>query len=277
MAEVQLNGLTYHYREWGTARGTATPLLLLHGFTGSSVSWEGIARRLERRSIAVDLIGHGRTDAPADPARYAMDRAAEDLALLIEQLGCGPVHLLGYSMGGRLALYLALAYPALTKSLILESASPGLDEPNDRAERRAADERRADSIDATDLTAFVDHWEGIPLFSSQSRLPGETRASLRGQRLSNRPVGLANSLRSMGTGAQPSLWPKLCDLRAPTLLIAGALDEKFRRLNEMMQQCILDARLRVVDDAGHTVHLEQPGEFAQIVNATIDRFDAMSR
>jgi 2-succinyl-6-hydroxy-2,4-cyclohexadiene-1-carboxylate synthase len=241
---------------------------LLHGFTSSSASWTSLVPALSERHrvITVDLLGHGRSDAPEDESRYAMEQAAADLESLMISLNATPAHVLGYSMGGRLALYLALTRPYLVRSLVLESASPGLETEMERQQRQHSDCQLADWIEVNGVAAFVDRWEQLPLFASQRQLPDEVQASLRQQRLQNRPDGLANSLRGMSTGIQTSLWPRLSELSMPVLLLVGALDEKFVVINQRMAALIPFATLRVVDDAGHTVHLEASRVFtAEVV------------
>jgi len=248
-------------------RGSGPAALLLHGFTGSKKSWSALFPLLEGRFrlLAVDLPGHGESGAPASPQRYRMEEVAADLAELVRELAGEPVHLLGYSMGGRLALFFALQYPELVRSLALESASPGLEGEAEREARRAADEALAERIEAQGVEAFVAEWERLPLFASQASLPEEVRRALRIQRLRNRPEGLVGSLRGMGTGAQPSLWGRLPELRPRTLLVAGTLDEKFSALNRRMAEAIPAARPELVPGAGHSVHLERPLEYAKLL------------
>ena len=257
--QLDLNGFRYSIEVSG-ALTDKPPYLLLHGFTGAAASWAHITHALAGQSgvVAPDLLGHGATAAPADPPRYAMPSAAADLFALWQALALPPVHLLGYSMGGRLALYTALEYPQMVASLALESASPGLESEAERAARRASDEALAARIEREGVTAFVDFWEHLPLFATQC---AEAKASLRPVRLAQRPRGLTNSLRGMGTGAQPSLWPRLQELIMPVHLIAGALDMKFTAINQRMQALIPGARLTVISNAGHTVHLEQPNAY----------------
>jgi 2-succinyl-6-hydroxy-2,4-cyclohexadiene-1-carboxylate synthase len=250
-----------------TRGGSGPPLLLLHGFTGSGAEWAGLWPRLgERRElIAPDLIGHGRSFAPADPARYTMERCVADLLGLLDELGLACVDLLGYSMGGRVALQLAAAAPERVGHLILESASPGLAEPGERAARMASDETLAAWIEQEGLEWFVDHWAAIPLFASQAALPAAVRAELRARRLRGSTCGYANSLRGMGTGRQTSLWGRLPQLAMPTLLISGELDVKYVALGAQMAALLPNTRHIVVPAAGHTVHLEQPERFAELV------------
>jgi 2-succinyl-6-hydroxy-2,4-cyclohexadiene-1-carboxylate synthase len=194
-----------------------------------------------------------------------MPRVAADLAELLTRRAAAPAHWLGYSMGGRLALYVAVRQPGVVRSLTLVSATAGLATAAERQARRAADEALAARIERDGVAAFVDEWERNPLFAGLARLPGEARAALHEQRLNNSPVGLANSLRGMGAGAQPSLWARLAAVAAPSLLIAGELDAKFVTLNQRLAAVIPQATLRLIPDAGHTVHLEQPEAFLSTV------------
>jgi len=259
VTRITVNGLNYNV----DVHGSGVPLVMLHGFTGSVENWHPLVGHLEQytTAILIDLPGHGRSDAPPDPARYEMTAVARDLAKLLQALTASPVNLLGYSMGGRLALYMAVHYPDLVKTLILESASPGLAEAQERLARRKRDEALADAIEREGVAAFVSYWENLPLFASQKRLPEAVRQQLRAQRLRNRPHGLANSLRGMGTGVQPPLWDDLTHVRQPVLLMAGELDAKFARIAKQMQARLPHAQLDIVPDAGHTIHLEQPGAF----------------
>ena len=206
--------------------GEGPPLLLLHGFSGSARSWEAClpAWSVDHRIIAPDLLGHGRSDAPADPARYALSRQAADLAELLLLLDAAPAAVVGYSMGARLGLVLAVEHPELVERLFLESPSAGIVERGARAERRAADERLAHDLERDGLAAFVDRWEALPLFASHANLPHDIRARQRAERLAHHPRGLAGSLRGAGQGAMPPLHAHLASIAAPTLVIAGELD-----------------------------------------------------
>ena len=266
MTTININGVRYHYQTT-QANSMARPLVFLHGFTGSAANWRSHMDTVAatRPTIAIDLIGHGQTDAPIDPQRYSMDHSAQDLAALLGQIAPGPVDLVGYSMGGRLALYFALTYPNQVQRLFLESASPGLISPTERVERALRDEALADRIERDGVSQFVDLWEAVPLFASQKRLPDAICQQLRQQRLANRAQGLANSLRGMGTGIQPSLWSRLGELEMPVHLLVGALDTKFcaiaQEIINLMEQAGRTADLLIAPDAGHTVHLEKPTLF----------------
>lgn len=263
MPYSEINGLRYYYE----ISGRGEPLLLLHGFTGSSESWSFHVDFFSRefQVITMDLPGHGRTESPPEPGRYAMEVCSRDVIALLQEIVSGPVNLLGYSMGGRLALHVALTYPAMIQRLILESASPGLQTAAERRERRESDRRLATFIEQEGIEAFVNRWQQLPLFASQAALSPSVRDRLRRQRLSNQPAGLANSLRGMGTGAQPSLWSRLLQLRPPLLLLVGQRDRKFLAIGRLIQALAPDARLIVAPDAGHNVHLERPDLFDEII------------
>lgn len=248
-------------------RGHGPPLLLMHGFTGSSESWEPLLPALceHFRVLAVDLPGHGRTRLPDDVAAYTMPCVVETLAEMLVANDAAPAHVLGYSMGGRVALALAAHAPQLVQRLILESASPGLATREERTARAAADEALADRIEARGIAAFVDEWEKLPLFAAQRALPEAAQQRVRALRLRNDPHGLALSLRGMGTGAQPSLWEALPALRMPVQLIAGRHDAKFVAIARAMAQQIPHASLTIAPDAGHTVHLEAPDAWLRYV------------
>ncbi len=246
----------------------AATLVLLHGFTGSAANWEPLFEAIAlpgMRIIAIDMLGHGRSSAPENPERYTMQHCQADILAVLTELGVvsGEAILLGYSMGGRIALY--TAFSRFFRALILESASPGLADPVERERRRRSDLALAASIEQNGIANFVAHWEQLPLFASQSNLPIEIRQAQQRQRLSNRAQGLANSLRGVGTGEQPSLQDQLPTLAIPVLLIAGELDAKFCTIARQMEQQLPYATLHIVPGAGHTVHLEQPDLFAQLV------------
>jgi 2-succinyl-6-hydroxy-2,4-cyclohexadiene-1-carboxylate synthase len=194
-----------------------------------------------------------------------MEYCQRDILAALEVLGVrkGEAILLGYSMGGRIALY--TTFSGFFRALILESASPGVADPNEREQRRLNDEELAARIEREGIARFVEHWEQLPLFANQARLPQEVREELHTQRLRNDPKGLAQSLRGIGTGVQPSLHAQLPTLHIPVLLIAGELDTKFCTIARQMAQALPQAQLSIVPDAGHTVHVEQPEIFDTLV------------
>src|SRR5947199_4664105 len=203
---VHVNAVRLGIEQLGETRNINQTLVLLHGFTGSAAGWGQQMDTLADyglRIIALDLLGHGQSDAPEDAKRYSIEYCQKDILATLQELGVhkGQTIMLGYSMGGRIALY--TAFSGFFRGLILESASPGLEDPAERAERRMSDEAQAASIEREGVPTFIERWERLPLFSSQSTLPAEAREALRSQRLHNRAGGLPQSLRGVGTGVQP--------------------------------------------------------------------------
>lgn len=246
------------------------PLVLLHGFTGSSESWgdellSGLAAG-GREVVPVDLPGHGSAPPPPSDPRIALNAAVRRVLDAVS----GPFDLLGYSMGGRIALHVTLRHPGRVRRLVLESASPGLSSASDRAARRDADEILAARIEEQGVEAFAVEWAAVDVLRpGPSRPPAADRRADRVRR-ANRSPGLAGALRGLGTGSLPSLWDRLGEVRPPTRIITGALDTKFvqiaRRMVGAMDHAVVDA----VSDAGHTVHLDRPDAWLSLVTSWLD-------
>lgn len=247
--------------------GRGAPLLLLHGFTGSARSWDPViaAWAVRFRVLAVDLIGHGRSDAPSDPRRYAMELAVADLTSVLVEVGLARASVVGYSLGGRVALRLAVERPERISRLVLISASAGIADAEERAARLARDEALAERIEGEGVARFVDGWEREPLFASQRALPAPLRAALRATRLAHPAQGLANSLRGMGTGRMEPLWDRLAEVRAPALVVTGALDERYGEIGARLVAALPRGRHAVVAGAGHAPHLERPEALRRMV------------
>jgi 2-succinyl-6-hydroxy-2,4-cyclohexadiene-1-carboxylate synthase len=243
--------VTLHVR----TSGTGPPLALLHGFTGAGDAFDHLD--LPFQLSAPDLPGHG-----LSPAARGWDEALDDLAAA---LGPEPRFLYGYSLGARLALAYALRFPQRVRALALESGSPGIDDPEERARRRADDEELAGLLRREGLDAFLARWEAHPTLATMRDLPGSLASALRARRRRNSPEGLASALRFLGSGAQPSLWAELPELDVPALLVAGERDAKFCSIARAMAARLPRGRLRVVASAGHAPHLEAPRELAALV------------
>lgn len=244
----------------------ATPVLL-HGFSTSSASWgpeivDGLSARVGPPAL-VDAPGHGRHASRRDSEAYALASVHDDLDAALAH---GPAPLVGYSMGGRLALSYAVARPERVSRLVLESASPGLADEGARRARRAADDALADEIEARGMAWFVDHWDALPIFATRAGLPVHVRGRQRAVRLANESGGLALALRHLGTGVLPSYWEAIRTMDVPTLLVVGELDEKFVGVARAMADRMPRARVAVVPDAGHTVHLERPDAWLDAVS-----------
>jgi 2-succinyl-6-hydroxy-2,4-cyclohexadiene-1-carboxylate synthase len=241
-------------------------VLFVHGFMGSSRDWGGLPAAVceGRYGIAVDLPGHGASvGLPAEA--YTMAGASAGLARVLDAAGVRRSVVVGYSMGGRVALHFALHHPERCAGLVLESASPGLASEAERAARRAVDAARAERM-LGDFGAFLDEWYRQPLFASLARREG-LRERMTETRRRNDPAELARVLRGMGTGEMPSLWERLPGLRVATLAVAGALDAKYVALARRMTRAAPDVTVTVVPEAGHNVHAERPEAYLSHLRA----------
>ena len=233
-------------------------LLLLHGFTATGASWDRVRRLLDGGQYAPeapDLRGHG---ARADDRPATIEACVEDFRQP------EPYALAGYSMGGRVALHLALAQPDKVRRLVLVSTTAGLESEEERAERHAADDDLADGVERAGVEAFARSWAAQPLFAEQSP---EIAAAAHRDRLRNTASGLAASLRGMGTGVMTPVWDRLHELTMPTVVVVGERDAKFRAIGERLAAELPHAGLLVARGAGHAVHLEAPEAIAEALEA----------
>ncbi|MBD1821918.1 2-succinyl-6-hydroxy-2,4-cyclohexadiene-1-carboxylate synthase [Cyanobacteria bacterium FACHB-DQ100] len=231
--------------------------VFLHGFLGSGMEFDAITAQLGGRSLTIDLPGHGETRFSD---QYTMENTATAIVNLLDELAIDRASLVGYSMGGRFALYLALNYPERFEKAIIESGSPGLKTERERAERIKRDCELADRI-RTDFDQFLIDWYNQPLFQSIKVHP-QFEQMLK-ERSRNNPVELARSLLEMGTGMQPNLWGKLQSHRQPLLLMAGERDRKFVALNQEMASLCETAELAIASNTGHNIHFESPEWYIQ--------------
>ena len=245
----------------------APAVLFLHGFMGRAEDWRGISTGLDGRlfRIAVDLPGHG-ASLGMSRDRYTMGGAAHSVLEVLDGTGVDRTLVVGYSMGGRLALYLALRHPDRCAGLLLESASPGLESAEERARRRSDDEAIAIRLESGDFPGFVRDWYRQALFAPLAR-DGDLLRRTIAERRGSDPAELARSLRGMGTGSQPPLWNELPSLRVPTLAVAGGLDEKFVDVSRRMASINAGMRLAVVPGVGHNVHAEAPGTYLSLLES----------
>ncbi|MYL40017.1 2-succinyl-6-hydroxy-2,4-cyclohexadiene-1-carboxylate synthase [Virgibacillus salexigens] len=252
---------------WYEVQGDGDPLVLLHGFTGSRNTWKPFIQSWKNNwtCITIDLPGHGKTTGSVS----SMEACCVDLHALFNYLKLNKFHLLGYSMGGRTAITYAMLYPEMISSLLLESTSPGLKTAEERRQRKEKDNYLAVQIEEKGIDWFVNYWEKIPLFQSQQKLPNSQQQIIREERLSQHASGLADSLRTMGTGVQRSWWEELSSFSKPVLLIAGENDQKYCKLMKVMDKHFEYACLQIISEAGHAIHVEKPKIFGKIVNEYI--------
>jgi len=238
-------------------RGSGSPLVLVHGFAQNARCWAPLDERwaADRHVIAVDAPGHGGDGEHS--------QRADDLWCTADRLAItgGRAVYLGYSMGARMCLHLAIAHPESVAGLVLVSGTAGIDDDAERVARRGRDGQLAERIVADGVDAFLETWLNQPLLST---VPTPMRHLE--ERRRNRAEGLASSLRMAGTGTMdPPLWDRLGEITAPTLVVAGELDAKFVELGRRIAEGIPDSTLSVVEGAGHTVHLERPEMFARLL------------
>ncbi len=205
-------------------------------------------------------------------ADYTFDGAVDRITATLDAMRITLAALIGYSMGGRLALALALAHPARWRALVLESSSPGIADPQERAVRCREDERWAARLKTEPIEAVVRAWYTQPLFASLAR-DAPLLARVVAARATNDPREMARALRGLGPGRQPSLWERLPDLRVPTLLLAGAEDTRYQEITARMRDMCPSARRMIVPGAGHNIHLEHPDAFLEALQACPPQID----
>jgi 2-succinyl-6-hydroxy-2,4-cyclohexadiene-1-carboxylate synthase len=246
-------------------------VLFLHGFMGSSADWQDVVAAIEDRAfcVSLDLPGHGASLGLTQDV-YAVEGTARAVVLVLDELEVERPVMVGYSMGGRLALYLALRYPERCAGLFLESVSPGFESADERAARRASDEEKAKRLESGDFDAFLRDWYRQPLFESLANNESLLRRTITARRR-NDPAELARSLRAMGAGSQPSLWKDLEGLAVPALAVAGELDGKYAGISSRMASISVKVEPVVIPGVGHNAHDEAPAQYAALLGRFLDR------
>jgi 2-succinyl-6-hydroxy-2,4-cyclohexadiene-1-carboxylate synthase len=269
---IDAGGVRLHVAE----TGSGTPVVLLHGFTGSAQAMAGLAGGLgdTHRALSLDLVGHGRSAAPRDAAAYSMAACVGQLAAVFDELELHAAHLIGYSMGGRVALAFGVAHPTRMASALLVGASAGIRDPQQRADRVRDDEALADRIEREGVETFVDFWVSQPFLVDPRRLGTRGVAEARKMRLANSAHGLASSLRGMGSGAQPPMHEGLARINAPICLAVGEEDLKFRALAVEMSRALPNARIEIVPEAGHSAHTDNPVAFLDLARRFLAEAEA---
>lgn len=238
-------------------------LLFLHGFMGTGMDWHPIATYFAGQYFCLlpDLPGHGQNTRLLPQNTLDFDTVCTGLKQLLLELKLQKVTLVGYSMGGRVALYFTVKFPQHVEKLVVESANPGIQDPAARTTRAALDDQRALQILAGGINDFVEGWYNLDLFASLKRFPRRW-ANTKTHRKQNNPQWAAKVIREMSPGRQPPLWRHLSQLKIPVLLLAGMLDTKYATLVSQMGKLIPQASVQIVPNAGHNIHLEQPQMFA---------------
>jgi 2-succinyl-6-hydroxy-2,4-cyclohexadiene-1-carboxylate synthase len=262
-------------------------ILFLHGFMGDRYEFQSAIADLSQQfyCVAIDLPSHGQTDLTnqgtdqfthqdscySQNSYYTIEFTARLIIKFLELLHIERCFLVGYSMGGRVALYLTIHFPKYFYKVVLESASAGLRTDSERSDRLAKDRQLADkleNLEVAEFRLFLEDWYQQKIFGnlrSHSNFP-----QLLVQRLQNSPIELAKSLRDLGTGRQPSLWEKLPEIEIPLLLLVGELDAKFVQINQQMAQLCKFSQLEIILNCGHNIHFENPDIFIEKVQTFLE-------
>jgi 2-succinyl-6-hydroxy-2,4-cyclohexadiene-1-carboxylate synthase len=234
-------------------------IVLLHGFSGTCHAWDGVAAHLDPERYlprALDLPGHGEAADAKRPitfagcVEYVLTRSPERFTLC------------GYSLGGRVALHVALTAPERVARLVLVSTTAGIEDPALRAERQLSDQRLAEQLETVPFEDFIERWRAQPLFADE---PPEVGVLAREDQRRNRPDALAAVLRGIGSGEMEPLWGRLSELAMPVTVLVGDRDVKFRVLGQRMAESISQANLVIVP-GGHGLPLENPAAVAGAID-----------
>ena len=248
--------------------GSEALVVVLHGFTGSAAVMAPFIDALPPglSVLAPDIVGHGESDAPDRLEPYTMASVVDQLLSLVAGRGPATVHLVGYSMGGRIALSMATRAPWFFASVTSISATAGLADAAQRAARHELDEDRAGEIERTGARDFLSAWFAMDLFAPLRNAlgPAGVAAAIE-QRSPASTLGWANSLRATGTGSMPPVWDRLSTIRAPVLALAGGLDPAYVQLAEELAAAAADGRAQVMPGLGHALPMEDPTATAAAV------------
>jgi 2-succinyl-6-hydroxy-2,4-cyclohexadiene-1-carboxylate synthase len=247
-----------------SGKSTHTPLVLVHGFMGSASDWDLIVQKLNHKyfCISIDLPGHGQsTNLNQLGDIWKFEHLSKRILNLLNSLNINSVNLAGYSLGGRVALNFAVAFPQFVSTLILESTSPGLQNPEDRKARIKRDQNLANKLEHELLKLFLERWYDLPLFGeikNHTKYPDLLR-----RRLKNNPALLAKALEAFSPGRQPGLWDKFPALTMPVNLICGEKDIKYLDMMKTIKKNNPRFSLKIFKSCGHNVHFEKPVLFAE--------------
>jgi len=247
-------------------RPDGIPLIFLHGFMGSSQDWLNVTKQLESElfCILIDLPGHG---CNRRLLHYGWQETARAISAVMDVLNLRQAGIMGYSMGGRIALYTVLHNQYRFSFLIIESATPGLREEDDRETRRLWEDNIVQQLRTTPYDTFLAQWYAQPLFAGLSNHPEFPQ--LLARRLNNDPLALATAFQNLATSTQPDLWPLLEKLNIPLLLLAGEKDTKYQQILRRFQLSVPQASWQILNGCGHHIHFEQPERFTTIVRSFI--------
>ena len=263
--KAQIDNYCFSYCSEGDASNPT--ILFLHGFMGDRFEFKQAIAISSKQfyCVAIDLLGHGQTSV-IDQERdqddyYTIQSTANFVIKFLDFLHIERCFLVGYSMGGRLALYLTIHFPTYFHRVVLESASAGLPSAKARSDRLVKDQQLAANLETEDFRLFLENWYQQPIFVTLRSHPNF--AEMLTHRLNNSPIQLAQALRNLSTGMQPSLWENLSKNKIPLLLIVGELDSKFVQINRQMQELCSYSQLEIIPSCSHNIHFENPHLFIE--------------
>lgn len=243
-------------------------ILFLHGFSGCSNDWSKIFSLLgsEFQLIAIDLPGFGKSGKPRNDKFYRTEFLIRLMDEILYDLQLTEVILVGYSMGGRLALHFTLKHPQKVKALILESSSPGIKNKAEREVRIESDAKLITLIKKNSLNDFFRFWQNMPLFATQKNLSKKRQQVILTDKIkSNSKIALSKSLENFGQGRMESLWKNLSKIKIPALLLSGAFDSKYTSIQNEMGKLLPNSSHKIIESAGHNLHLEKPEVFVNLI------------
>lgn len=265
--DITLPEQNYNFHYSLTTNLDKPVILFLHGFMGNINEFNEAMKLLgtDFSYLTLDLPGHGKTQVLGGDEYYKIESTAQGIINLLDNLNIKKCFLVGYSMGGRLALYLTLYFPERFIKVVLESASPGLPTNAERLARIKSDYQITCKliriIDENKFNTFLNNWYNQPIFGNIKNHPAYQR--MLESRLTNNPLELGKSLQFMGTGYQPSLWDKIEENQLPLLLLVGEFDKKFVNINTAMSYRTELAKLQIIKQSGHNTHLENTWAFVE--------------
>jgi 2-succinyl-6-hydroxy-2,4-cyclohexadiene-1-carboxylate synthase len=272
--KLETNGIKFNIEHPKDIDRNKDYVLFLHGFTGCAEDWFPVFEQMPDKYnyIALDITGHGKSDSPVDPSKYTVESLTSQIKYIKDHLTPNKIFILGYSMGGRLALNYAITYPDDIKGLILESTSAGIKNDEERQKRYEGDLKIVEYIETHSLEEFIEMWQDQEIFNTQRRFSNDKLKKIKKKKASGSKIGYANSLKGFSTGIMPPVHDKLKKIPVKTLLITGDLDSKFTGINARLSKRFFKAKHKIVRNSGHNTHLEDSKRFIEIVINYLGQF-----
>ncbi|HEX7357251.1 MAG TPA: 2-succinyl-6-hydroxy-2,4-cyclohexadiene-1-carboxylate synthase [Ignavibacteriaceae bacterium] len=272
--KLDVNGVKLNLESLREIDKSKDYILFLHGFTGCAEDWFPVFEQIPDKynCLALDIIGHGKSDAPGSSMHYSIDSIMSQIKYVKDHLTQNKIFLLGYSMGGRIALTYASMYPEDVKGLILEASSAGIKNDEERQKRYEEDLKLAEFIETHTMEEFIEMWHDQEIFNTQRRFSNDKLKKIKKKKASGSKTGYANILKGFSTGIMPPVHDKLKKIPLKVLLITGDLDTKFTGINARLAKRFFKAKHKIVRNSGHNTHLEEPKRFIEIVLNYLGQF-----